>query len=75
MFITAFIGYFFDISFGIALSLMFSVLKEIHDYKIKKEDFEARDLIADIMGILFGIAIILESFSLEIDVKPCLSSG
>jgi len=57
-FITVFIGYFFDLIFGVIIASLFSVFKEIYDYKIDKEDVEAKDIVADVLGILFGVVVI-----------------
>jgi MFS superfamily sulfate permease-like transporter len=56
-FITVFVGYLPNIIFGVFLAFLFSVLKELYDFKIQKEDFEAKDMIADVLGIIFGVLI------------------
>jgi len=58
MFITVIISVFSTLTAGIIVALLFSIFKEIYDKKIKKEDIEVTDLIADALGILFGISII-----------------
>jgi len=56
--ITISVGYFLNLNIGIILSLIFSFSKEIYDYKVKREDFELKDLIADFLGIILGILVI-----------------
>lgn len=58
MFITVIISVFSTLTAGIIVALLFSISKEIYDRKMKKEDAEVNDIIADILGILFGIVII-----------------
>jgi len=58
MIITIIIGYLSFFIYGMIIALLFSLIKEIYDYKIKKEEIEFFDLLADVMGILFGVFIL-----------------
>lgn len=57
--ITVFIGYPINIYLGVFLATLFSSFKEVYDNRVKMKDFDERDIIADVLGILFGIFLII----------------